>query len=117
MKNEWDDEDDDSSESDDDDDPSDGEYDLDDDMESNGSSNTDDDEIDHGDAFEHEQQNDHFAIPANDPGEEESVNADELHDQDVKRVNLVADDSEEDNDVIEDTTRPDNQRQERSQRR
>ena len=113
---EWD-EDDDSSDSHDDDDPSDGEYDLNDGMESDGSSSTDDNESDHGDAFERENQNDHFAIPANEPGEEESVNADELHDQDVERVNIVADDSEEDNDVIEDAPRPDHQRQERSQRR
>ena len=77
---EWD-EDDDSSDSDDDDDPSDGEYDLNDGMESSdGSSRTDDNESDHGDALERENQNDHFAIPANEQGEEELVNSDELHD-------------------------------------
>ena len=102
---EWD-EDDDSSESDDDDEPLDCGYDLHDGRESDQSSSTDDNKDDHNsNASEHEHQNDHFAILVNEPGDEESVNADELHDQDVERVNIVeADDSEEDNDVIEDAT-------------
>ena len=87
-------------------------------METDESSSADDSEDDHDDdALEQEQQNDHFAFPVNEPPDEELANADELHDENVEQVNVIADDSGEDNDVIENTTRSEDQRQERSQRR